>query len=160
MSKQFKTRHQLYLAADVAEKLEALAAKPGASKSAILADAVQAWLTRRGTKELDDRFALRLDRISTQLARIERDQQILLESLALFIRYYLTTNAPLPEPDQAARAVGRDRFQAFIDQVGRHIARGGRAFGQGERDGGQPRSQMPAAGATPPEGQNRPGERP
>jgi len=160
MSKQFKTRHQLYLSADVAEKLEALAAKPGASKSAILADAVQAWLTRRGTKELDDRFALRLDRVSAQLARIERDQQILLESLALFIRYYLTINAPLPEPDQAARAVGRDRFQAFIDQVGRHIARGGRAFGQEERDGGQPPSHMPAAGATPPEGHSRPGERP
>ncbi len=132
MSKQFKTRHQLYLSTDVAEKLEALAAKPGASKSAILADAVQAWLTRRGTKELDDRFALRLDRISAQLARIERDQQILMESLALFIRYQLTINAPLPEPDQAARAVGRDRFQAFIDQVGRHIARGCRSFGQAE----------------------------
>ncbi len=132
MSKQFKTRHQLYLSADVAEKLEAPAAKPGASKSAILADAVQAWLTRRGTKELDDRFALRLDRISTQLARIERDQQILMESLALFIRYQLTINAPLPEPDQAARAIGRDRFQTFIDQVGRHIARGGRSLGQAE----------------------------
>ena len=132
MTRQFKARHQLYLAPDVSEKLEALAAKPGASKSAILADAVQAWLTRRGTKELDDRFALRLERISTQLGRIERDQQIVMESLALFVRYYLTTNAPLPEPDQAARAVGRDRFQAFIDQVGRHIARGGRSLRQAD----------------------------
>lgn len=137
MTKQFKTRHQLYLSTDVAEKLEALAARPGASKSAILADAVQAWLTRRGTKELDDRFALRLDRISTQIARIERDQQIVMESLALFVRYYLTTNAPLPEPDQAARAIGRDRFQAFIDQVGRHIARGGRTLRQAETPNGQ-----------------------
>lgn len=143
MSKQFKTRHQLYLAADVAEQLDALAAKPGASKSAILADAVQAWLTRRGTKELDDRFALRLERISTQLGRIERDQQILMESLALFIRYQLTINAPLPEPDQVARAVGRDRFQAFIDQVGRHIARGGRSLGQAEPGDVRPEDKQP-----------------
>lgn len=128
MAKQFKIRQQLYLAPDVAEKLEALAAKPGASKSAILSDAVQAWLTRRGSHELDERFGLRLDRISNQLGRIERDQQILMESLALFVRYQLTINAPLPEPDAAGRAVGRDRFQSFIDQVGRHIAGGSRSL--------------------------------
>lgn len=149
MTKQFKTRQQLYLSPDVAEKLEALAAKPGASKSAILADAVQAWLTRRGTKELDDRFALRLERISIQLGRIERDQQIMMESLALFVRYYLTTTAPLPEPDQPARAVGRDRFQAFIDQVGRHIARGGRSLGQTEPTDLRPAAQSPATGDKP-----------
>lgn len=128
-----KVRHQLFLAADLSEKLEALAAKPGASKSAILADAVAAWLNRRGSLELDDRFGLRLNRISAQLNRIERDGQVLLESLALFVRYQLTVTAPLSEPDQAARAVGRDRFQAFVDQVGRQIASGGRTLG-GEAD--------------------------
>jgi hypothetical protein len=132
-----KCRHQLYLDADISEKLEALAEKPGASKSAILADAVQAWLTRRGTHELDDRFGLRLERISTQLGRIERDQQIVMESLALFIRYFLTINAPLPEADQAARAVGRDRFQAFIDQVGRNIAGGNRTLVRTEAANGK-----------------------
>ncbi|MGK2942257.1 MAG: ribbon-helix-helix protein, CopG family [Immundisolibacter sp.] len=123
--KRSKIRHQLFLDADLSEKLEALAAKPGASKSAILADAVAAWLNRRGVQELDDRFGLRLNRISAQLNRIERDGQVLLESLALFVRYQLTVTAPLPEPDPAARAVGRDRFQAFVDQVGRQIADGG-----------------------------------
>jgi hypothetical protein len=136
MTELRKCRHQLYLAEDISEKLEALAAKPGTSKSAILADAVQAWLTRRGTRELDDRFALRLERISTQLGRLERDQQILMESLALFIRYQLTINAPLPEPDPAVRAVGRDRFQAFIDQVGRHIAGGRRSLDRAETTNG------------------------
>jgi hypothetical protein len=126
--KRSKIRHQLFLDADLSEKLEALAAKPGASKSAILADAVAAWLNRRGAQELDDRFGLRLNRISAQLNRIERDGQVLLESLALFVRYQLTVTAPLPEPDPAARAVGRDRFQAFVDQVGRQIADGGQTL--------------------------------
>lgn len=129
-----KVRHQLFLDADLSEKLEALAAKPGTSKSAILADAVAAWLNRRGTHELDDRFGQRLNRISAQLNRIERDGQVLLETLALFVRYQLTVTAPLPEADQAARAVGRDRFQAFVDQVGRQIAGGGRTLG-GNADG-------------------------
>ena len=126
--KRSKIRHQLFLDADLSERLEALAARPGASKSAILADAVAAWLNRRGAQELDDRFGLRLNRISTQLNRIERDGQVLLESLALFVRYQLTVTAPLPEPDPAARAIGRDRFQSFVDQVGRHIADGGRTL--------------------------------
>lgn len=127
--KRSKVRHQLFLDGDLSEKLEALAAKPGASKSAILADAVATWLNRRGTHELDDRFGQRLNRISAQLNRIERDGQVLLETLALFVRYQLTVTAPLPEADQAARAVGRDRFQAFVDQVGRQIAGGGRTLG-------------------------------
>ncbi|CCG08603.1 CopG family transcriptional regulator [Pararhodospirillum photometricum] len=117
-----KIRHQLFLDPDLSARLEALAAKPGVSKSTILADAVTAWLNRRGSQELDERFGLRLHRISDQLDRIERDGQVLLESLALFVRYQLTVTAPLPEPDKAARAVGQERFQKFIDQVGRQIA--------------------------------------
>jgi len=120
--KRTRIRHQLFLDPDLSARLEALAAKPGVSKSTILADAVTAWLNRRGSQELDERFGLRLHRISDQLDRIERDGQVLLESLALFVRYQLTVSAPLPEPDKAARAVGQERFQKFIDQVGRQIA--------------------------------------
>lgn len=119
-----KPRHHLYLDDELTERLDALAAKPGSSKSAIVADALRAYLARRGAKELDDLLKVRLDRIGAQLNRIERDQQVVLESLALFVRYQLTVTAPLPEPDQAARAVGQDRFQAFIDQVGRQMANG------------------------------------
>ncbi|ANK82067.1 MAG: CopG family transcriptional regulator [Parvibaculum sp.] len=123
-----KPRHHLYLDDELTEQLEALAAKPGSSKSAIVSDALRSFLARRGATELDDRLKVRLDRFSRQLNRIERDQQILLESLALFVRYYLTVTAPLPEADQeAARALGHERFQAFIDQVGRRIA-GGRTL--------------------------------
>jgi len=123
-----KPRHHLYLDDELTEQLEALAAKPGSSKSAIVSDALRSYLARRGANEIDDRLKVRLDRVSRQLNRIERDQQILLESLALFVRYYLTVTAPLPEADQeAARALGQERFQAFIDQVGRRIA-GGRTL--------------------------------
>lgn len=128
-----KPRHHLYLDDDLTAQLEALAAKPGSSKSAIVADALRAWLARRGAREIDDALKIRLDRFGTQLNRVERDNQVLLETLALFIRYQLTVTAPLPEPDQAARAVGRDRFQAFIDQVGRQIAGGSSTLGR-DRD--------------------------
>jgi hypothetical protein len=123
-----RIRHQLFLPEDLSERLEQLAARPGASKSSILADALTAWLNRRSASELEDRFGQRLDRVSMALGRIERDGHVLLESLALFIRYELMINAPLPEGDQAARAIGRDRFNAFVARVGEALASGRHTF--------------------------------
>ena len=132
MPRSDQVRHQLFLPREVSERLEALARAPGASKSRLLAAAVTAWLDRRGTDELEQRFALRLDRLSNQLARIERDGHVGIESLALFIRYMLTVNAPLPEEDVAARAIGRDRFAAFVRRVARQLASGRRSFDEEE----------------------------
>ena len=132
MARSDQVRHQLFLPREVSERLEALARAPGASKSKLLAAAVTAWFDRRGTDELEQRFALRLDRLSNQLARIERDGQVGIESLALFIRYMLTVNAPLPEEDVAARAIGRDRFAAFVRRVARQLASGRRSFDEEE----------------------------
>ncbi|MET0308644.1 MAG: CopG family transcriptional regulator [Sphingomonas sp.] len=129
-----KIRHQLFLPRDVSDRLEVLAAKPGASKSAILADAVTAWLDRRGRSELEDRFGLRLDRLTAALGRIERDGHVLLETLALFVRYELAIHAPLAENDAAGRAIGRERFEAFVAQVGRQIAAGRRTLAVTESD--------------------------
>lgn len=117
-------RYQLFLPRPLAERFEALAAAPGASKSRLLAVAVEAWLDRKGFDALEQRFALRLDRISGQLARIERNGHVELESLALFVRYMLTVTPPVADGDEAARAVGRDRFAVFVERVGRQLAGG------------------------------------
>ncbi|MHA6720692.1 CopG family transcriptional regulator [Sphingomonas sp. RS6] len=127
-----KVRHQLFLPKPLSDRLEALAAKPGASKSAILADAVTAWLNRRGVSELEERFGLRLDRMTTAIGRIERNEHVLLETLALFVRYELAIHAPLAESDQAGRAMGAKRFEAFVTQVGRQVAAGRRTIGSTE----------------------------
>src|ERR1044071_70693 len=124
-----KPRHHLYLDDVLTERLNALAAKPGASKSGIVATALSSFLARKGESELDHQFRIRLDRISRQLDRIERDGHVLLESLALLVRFQLTVTAPIPENDEASKAVGRDRFHKFIDQVARQLASGRRSFG-------------------------------
>jgi hypothetical protein len=129
-----KVGHQLFLPRPLSDRLEALAAKPGTSKSAILADALTVWLNRRGTSELDDRFGLRLDRMSRALARIERDDDVILETLALFIRFELSIQVPLAENDAAGRALGAKRFEAFVTQVGRQAAMGRRTLGVAETD--------------------------
>jgi len=119
-----KPRHHLYLDDELTARLDMLGSKPGTSKSAIIADALRDYLNRRATREVDDLLKSRLDRISTQLGRIERDAHVLLETLSLFVRYQLTVTAPLPEADKAAQAIGRERFRRFVDQVGRQLATG------------------------------------
>jgi len=133
-----RVRYQLFLPEELSHRFEALAAAPGASKSAILTDALVAWLNRQAVSELEATFSRRLDRMSMALGRIERDGHILLESLALFVRYELMVQAPLPDTDEAARAIGRDRFEAFVTRVGEALASGQRtlatpASGAGER---------------------------
>lgn len=128
--KENKVRYQLFLSEELSQRFEAIAAQPGAAKSAILVDALTAWLNRQAASELENKFSARLDRISMALGRIERDGHILLESLALFVLYELTVQAPLAESDDAARAIGRDRFNTFIARVGEAMASGTRTLGQ------------------------------
>lgn len=127
-----RIRHQFLLDATLSQRLDDLAARPGATKSAIIADALAAWLNRRGGNELDDRFGQRLDRLTTALGRIERNSHILIETLALFIRYELAIHAPLSPDDQAGRAIAAKRFAAFVEQVSQRLASGKRTLGQEE----------------------------
>ena len=130
-----RVRHQLFLPRQLSDRLEALAAKPGASKSAVLADALTAWLNRKGASELEDRFSTRLDRLTQAIGRVDRDTQVILETLALFIRFELSIQTPLAENDQAGRALAAKRFEAFVTQVGRQVGAGRRTLG------GQPEQQ-------------------
>ncbi len=120
-----KRRLCLYLDPKLGARLEKLAAKPGATMTNIVSDALRDFFDRQANDALDERIKERLDRSNSQLNRMERDQRVILESLALFIRYQLTVSNPVPESQLAAmQAIGNDRFQTFIDEVGRRIAKG------------------------------------
>src|SRR3546814_5637866 len=62
--KSNRVRYQLFLPEELSHRFEALAAAPGASKSAILTDALTAWLNRQAASELENRFHQPLDRMS------------------------------------------------------------------------------------------------
>ncbi|MEW9855624.1 CopG family transcriptional regulator [Novosphingobium sp. M1R2S20] len=131
-----RTRQNLYLDREIGDALEALAAGSRGNKSRLVNDALRDWLARRATKEIDDLLKLRLDRMSRDIAGARRDIDVLLESLSLFVRYQLMVTATLPEADAVSQAIGRDRFEAFVAQVGRRIASGKRTLGPTERSGG------------------------
>ncbi len=119
-----KPRHHLYLDDALTEELDRLARKPGSSKSGIVADALRP-VVRGAASEVDAVLKVRLDRFARALARFERNQEVLLETLALYVRWQLTVTAPLPKSEQAvARAAGEARFHSFVEQLSRRIAAG------------------------------------
>jgi hypothetical protein len=121
--KTFKTRHQFYLPDDLSEKLEALAAEPGSSKTAILSDAFRAWLERRGATELDELFGIRLDRLSGADEQLARKLDFVAEALGTFVQHQLTLLAHQPPFDQETGQLGLKRYKAFVEMVGRRLAR-------------------------------------
>ncbi|WP_323003059.1 CopG family transcriptional regulator [Denitromonas sp.] len=121
------SRHRLnlFIERDHAKRLDELSAKKGVSKSSIVAAALASWLSPDAADQREAAMAKRLERLSRQFEKLERDQNILIETLALFVRYYLTVSTPLPEAHQdAARAQGKARFEQFVEQLGRHLLRG------------------------------------
>jgi hypothetical protein len=122
-----KPKLSVYLSDNVAERLVQAAKRPGTNKSAIVDTALDRFLNPERDPTGDAALVRRLDRMSGQLDRVDRDLSIMAETVALFVRYYLTITPPLPSGDQdAARALGRERFEMFVVQVGKRIASGGR----------------------------------
>ena len=115
----------LYIEAEHARRLDQVAAMKGVSKSSIIAAALASWLSPDAGDQREAAIGKRLDRLTRQFERLERDQGILIETLALYVRYFLTVSTPIPEAHQeAARAQGRARYTQFIEQLGRHLLRG------------------------------------
>ena len=131
-----KIRQNLYIDREICEALTALAAGETGNKSRLVNDALRDWLARRGSQQVDDVLKVRLDRISRELGHARRDIDVLLESLSLFVRYQLMVTAPLPDADAAAAAVGRERFDKFVAQVGRQLASSRRTLGAEPGSGG------------------------
>ncbi|QKC98726.1 CopG family transcriptional regulator [Mesorhizobium sp. NZP2298] len=135
--KPHRIRHQFLLEPELSEKLDNLSRDPSTTKSAVVAKAVEAFIERRGEYELDRRYGMRLDRLSRELSHVRRDVDMTLESLALFIRFSITLHAHTPVPDKATQAIAQERFDKFVEQVGRQIASGKRSLGKDKGGGGE-----------------------
>jgi hypothetical protein len=120
-----RKRLNLFLEPDHAERLEELAAMKGLSKSAVVAAALASFLSPDSADRREAVIAKRLDRLTRQFDKLERDQNILIETVALYVRYYLSVTLGAPQVhEEAARSQGRARFDQFVQQLARHLQRG------------------------------------
>jgi hypothetical protein len=62
--------------------------------------------------------------MSRHLERIERHIDISNEALAVFVRFWLTSTPALPDAAlAAAQTKGRERYEGFVEALGRRLAR-------------------------------------
>ncbi|MCI4591191.1 ribbon-helix-helix domain-containing protein [Sphingobium sp. BYY-5] len=132
---QTKTRMNVYFEPELLKKVEALALRRNISKSAVIEAAVASFLSADASERLEAVFARRMDKISRQIDALDEDVAIIGETLSLFIRFWLTVTPPLPDSSQAsARAKGAERFEGFLQSLGRRLATGDRFLKDLSRD--------------------------
>lgn len=89
--------------------------------------AIASFLSPDADERKEAAIGKRLDRIDRSIQRLERDVGIVNEAFALFIRFWLTSTASLPDTVQAAaRAKGGERYDKFLVALGRRLANGPR----------------------------------
>ena len=120
-----RDRLNLSLPVEMIAQINDLAIRRRLTRSAIVEAAVASFLSPDGADRLEAAFARRLDRLTRQVQRLERDNGLSTEALALFIRFWLTITPPLPSDAQAtAQAKGRERYEGFIEALGRRLNQG------------------------------------
>ena len=120
-----KTQISVYLDPDISAMLTDYAARREQSQSMIAEAAIASFLSPDDAERREAVVAKRLDQIDRRVTRLERDVGISVETLAVFIRFWLTTTPALPEPAaQAARAKAAERYESFITALGRRLAKG------------------------------------
>jgi len=130
-----RTKHTFRLPPDLAGKLAEYAARKRVPQALIVEAALASHLSPDGADRLEAALARRLDRMTRHLERIERHVDISNEALAVFVRFWLTSTPALPDAGlAAAQTKGRERYERFVDALGRRLARGRRLADEISRD--------------------------
>jgi predicted transcriptional regulator len=120
-----RTKHTFRLPPELAGRLADYANRKRVSQAVVVEAALASHLSADGADRLEAALAKRLDRMSRQIERLERHITITNETLALFVRFWLITTPPLPDSAKAAaQAKGLERYDGFVEALGRRIAKG------------------------------------
>ena len=120
-----RLKHTFRLPPEVSSQLDDYAARRRVPKALVVETALASLFSPDGADRLEAALGRRLDRLNRQMERLERHAAITNETLALFIRFWLTHTPPLPDTAlPAAQAKGSERFEGFVEALGRRLSRG------------------------------------
>ncbi len=139
-----RIKHTFRLPPELGSKLADYAARKNVPQALVVETALASYLSPDGADRLEAALARRLDRMTRQIERLERHGRISSEALALFVRFWLTSTPPLPDAAHAAaQAKGKERYDGFVEALGRRVAKGrtladeiAADIGPAEADGG------------------------
>ena len=130
-----RTKHTFRLPPDLAGRLADYATQKRVPQALVVETALASLLSPDGADRLEAALARRLDRMARQIERLERHVTISNEALAVFVRFWLTSTPPLPDTAlAAAQAKGRERYDGFVESLGRRLERGRKLADEVSRD--------------------------
>lgn len=122
-----KQRLSVYLDPGVMAALTIYAARHKQSHSLVAETAIASFLSPDSAEKQEAATTKRLDQIDRRMKRLEHELGVSTEMLAVFVRFWLMVNPPLPETAMAAvRAKAAERYDAFVVALGRRLAQGPR----------------------------------
>lgn len=133
-----REKYSFRLPAELVRQLDAVAAARHVPRTAIVEAALASFVSPDGSDRFEAAMSRRLDRITRQIDRFAWHVDLTNETLALFIRFWLTTNPPLPDTAmKAAQAMGRERWAKFIESLHKRMEIGPRLGQEAELEVGE-----------------------
>lgn len=124
-----RIKHTFRLPPDISRQLAEFAIRKRATQASIVETAIASFLSPDGSERMEAAVTRRLDRLTKQNERLEFQIEVTNEALALFVRFWLTANPPLPESAMAAaQAQGRERYEGFVEALARKLETSARFF--------------------------------
>jgi len=97
------------------------------SQTEVVEAALASLLSPDSEEKVEAVLTRRLDRLTRDLDRLAWHVDLSNEAFALFVRFWLTNNPPLPDAAmKAAQATGKKRYNAFVDSLTRRMEVGPR----------------------------------
>jgi hypothetical protein len=123
------------LDAGLVQGIENRARQSGSTKTEVVEAALAALLTPEDREKAEALVIRRLDRLARILERLEWHTDLTNETLALFVRHWLTSTTPIPDGAlAAAQATGKRRWEGFVDALAKRMEGGAKLAAELSRE--------------------------
>ncbi|HQS96074.1 MAG: CopG family transcriptional regulator [Novosphingobium sp. 17-62-19] len=117
-----RSKHTFRLPPALADQLAEYAIRKRVSQALVVETALASFLSPDGTERMEAAFSRRMDKLQRSNDRLQYHVEVGNEALALFVRFWLTANPPLPESARAAaQAQAKDRYDGFVEALTRKL---------------------------------------
>lgn len=122
-----RIKHTFRLPPTLSRQLAEFALHKRATQASIVEAAVASFLSPDGSERMEAAVTRRLDRLTKQNEKLQFQAEVTNEALALFVRFWLTANPPMPDSaTAAAQAQGKERYEGFVEALSRKLESGSR----------------------------------
>lgn len=122
-----RIKHTFRLPPAMSAELADYAARKRVPQALVVETALASFLSGDSAEHLEAVLARRLDRLTRQADKLAWHVELTTETLALFVRFWLINNPPLPDAAlPAAQAMGKERWERFVETLNRRMEFGPR----------------------------------